>query len=254
MKKMSLLFISACLCLSVAVSCKKELSPENITSLTIVNALSGNRVMLADLSGKPANQFTGDGVLFLYYGVYDPGSRLSIPLKEQPLAFYKYPFVAGDQPLYQLSLNPKAGEINTLFVTGTQNHPEHLLVNEQPPYYTVKDSLVGLRLINLSAGSGPVQVKISGQGLNTVVMSNNLAYKSFTTYLPVAATSKVGDLLVEFFDQASGHLLASYPLPAVGDTLIDNPWRYRNYTLALIGLPTPANVADAQGVLKIYDF
>jgi len=254
MKKMSLLFISACLCLSVAVSCKKELSTENITSLTIVNALPGNRVMLADLSGKPANQFTGDGVLFLYYGVYDPGSRLSIPLKEQPLAFYKYPFVAGDQPLYQLSLNPKAGEINTLFVTGTQNHPEHLLVNEQPPYYTVKDSLVGLRLINLSAGSNPVQVKVSGPGLSKPIISNNLAYKSFTTYLPVAAGSNVGDLLVEFFDQASGNLISSFPLPGVGATLTDNPWRYRNYTLALKGLPNALDPADAQGIFKIYDF
>ncbi|MBE9598547.1 DUF4397 domain-containing protein [Pedobacter sp. MC2016-24] len=250
---MSLLFISACLCLSVAVSCKKELSPENVTSLTIINALPGNRFMLADLSGKSTDESITGG-LALYYGVYDPNTRLSVTAGEQPMAFYKSPVLTGDKPLYQLSLNPKGGEITTLFLTGTQSHPEHFVVNDKPPFYSVKDSLVGLRLINLSAGSGPLQVKISGQGLNTVVMSNNLAYKSFTTYLPVAATSKVGDLLVEFFDQATGDLVASYPLPGVGAVLTDNPWRYHNYTLALIGLPNAAGTADAQGVLKIYDF
>lgn len=253
MKKLSLLYILVCLCLSVAVSCKKELSPENVTSLTIVNALPGNRFMLADLTGKPAGESLS-GELLLYYGIYDPSTRLSVTAREQPMAFYKYPFVTGDQPLYRLSLNPKGGEITTLFLTGTQSHPEHLVVNDPPPFYSVKDSLVGLRLINLSAGSAPMKVKISGQGLNTMIMSSNLAYKNFSTYLPVAATSKVGDLLVEFFDQATGDLIASYSLPAVGDTLTDNPWRYHNYTLALIGLPNAANTADAQGVLKIYDF
>jgi len=253
MKKLTLLYLSICLCLSATLSCKKELSPQNVTSLTIVSAISGSPLMLADFTGKPADQFSGEG-LFLYYGIYDPNARLAPLVREQSLAIYKYPYVAGDPQFYKLTLNPKIGEVNTLFLTGTQSHPEHFVVNELPPYYAVKDSLVGLRFVNLSAGSGPVQVKISGQGLNTAIISNNLAYKSITTYLPVPANSKIGDLFVEFYDQASGTLLDTFTLTGVGDTLKDNPWRYRNYTLALKGLPNAANPDDEQGIFKIDDY
>jgi hypothetical protein len=253
MKKLILLYFSGFLCLSAVISCKKDPSPETVTSLTIVNALPGNRLMIADFSGKPANQFVGEG-LTLYYGLYDPSSRLSLPKRDQPLTFYKYPFVAGDQPLYNLNLNTKPGEINTLFLTGTKSQPEHFVINEKPPYYSVKDSLVGLRFVNLSAGSGPMQVKISGEGLSTGISNNDLVYKGITGYLPIPATSRVGDLLVEFYDQASGKLLAALTLEKVGATLTDNPYRYRNYTLALIGLPDASEPADAQRVLKINDY
>lgn len=253
MRQLTLLYLSACLCLSATFSCKKELSPQNVASLTIINALPGNRLLLADLSGKQTNEFAGAGI-YLYYGAYDPNTRLSVTMREQPMAFYKYPFADGDQPLYQLSLHPKHGEISTLFLAGTQHQPEHLVINEKPPHYAVRDSLVGLRFINLSAGSSPVQVKISGQGINPIVLTNNLAYKNFTTYLPVMATSNVGDLLVEFFDQASDRLIASFPLAGVGATLTDNPWRYRNYTLVLKGLPNAVDADNAQGVFKIDDY
>jgi len=252
MKKLTL-YITTCLCLSLVLSCKKALQPENITSLTIINALPGNRLMVADFSNKPASEFNSEG-LWLYYGLYDSNSRLSVPIREQKLIFYKYPFVKGDQSLYQLTLNPKEGDINTLFVTGTQSQPEHFVVNTKPPYYTVKDSLVGLRFVNLSAGSGPVQVKVSGEGLTTAITTNNLAYKGITNYLPIPANSKIGNLLVEFIDQASGQLIANYPLNAVGGTITDNPWRYRNYTFALKGLPGATNVADVHDVFKINDY
>lgn len=252
MKRLTL-YITACLCLSLILSCKKALQPENIASLTIINALPGNRLMLADFSDKPASQFNSAG-LMLYYGLYDPSSRLSVKLNEQKLIFYKYPFVKGDQSLYQLTLNPKEGDINTLFITGTQAKPEHFEVNMKPPHYAVQDSLVGLRFVNLSAGSAPVQVKVSGQGLTTAITTNNLAYKGITHYLPIPANSKIGNLLVEFIDQVSGQLLASYPLDAVGGTVADNPWRYRNYTFALKGLPGATNVADAVDVFKINDY
>jgi len=246
--------MTACLCLSMILCCKKALQPEkDITSLTIINALPGNRLMWADFSNKPADQFNSAG-LMLYYGLYDPSSRLSVRAREQKLNFYKYPFVKGDQSLYQLTLNPKEGDINTLFVTGTQSQPEHFVVNMKPPYYKVTDSLVGLRFVHLSAGSAPVQVKVSGQGLTTAITTNNLAYKGITQYLPIPASSKIGNLLIEFIDQASGQLVASYPLNDVGGTITDNPWRYRNYTFALKGLPGAANVADAVDVFKINDY
>lgn len=253
MKKMTLLYLSACLCLSVVISCKKDPSPESTASLTLIDALPGYKYILTDFPEKRTELFSGMSLL-LYYGIYAPNCHLSVAAKEQSIAFYKYPFVANDQPIYQLKLKPASGEISTLFITGTLAKPEHFIVTATPPYHGVNDSIAGLRFVNLSAGSGPVNVKISGQGLNNVISSNNLAYKGSTAYLPVPATSKIGDLLVEFYDQASGNLLASYAMPGVGATLIENKWRYRNYTLALKGLPNASNPADAQGVMLIDDF
>lgn len=252
MKKLTLLYLFACLCLSVVISCKKDPSPESTASLTIIDALPGYQYILTNFTDKQTAP-SGEGLL-LYYGIYNPFCHLSVAAKEQSIAFYKYPFVANDQPIYQLKLKPASGEISTLFITGTLAKPEHFIVTAKPPYHEVIDSVAGLRFVNLSAGSGPVNVKISGQGLSTVISSNNLAYKGSTAYLPVPATSKIGDLLVEFYDQASGNLLASYAMPGVGATLIENKWRYRNYTLALKGLPNASNPADAQGIMLIDDF
>lgn len=251
MKQNILLYLSAFLCL--AVSCKKDQSSERIAGLTLINALSGCPQIVADFTGKPPAE-SYSGRMVFDYGVYRPSNHLSIQSKEQPLALYKFPFIAQDKPLCQLILKPAEGDMSTLFLTGTLAQPDQLLVTAKTPYYSVKDSLLGLRFVNLSPGSGPVRVKVSGQGLNADISSSELTYKGITSYLPIPATSKVGDLLVEFFDQASGNLVSSFNLAQVGAVLTDNQWRYKSYTLALKGLPNAARPTDAQGLFLINDF
>lgn len=251
MKNLILLYISACFLLSAAVSCKKDLSPEGTAGLTIINAIPDCPRAAMNFTDQESIYWYGS--LIVDYGVSGAFNHISVPAKEMPLAFKKWPdTTVNDKYIYKTVLHPAKGEISTLFFIGTLANPESMLVTKTPPYYSSTDSLMGLRLVNLSPGSAPVRVNISGQGVN--VTSNNLAYKGITDYLPLTATSKVGNLLVQFYDQASGNLLASYTLANVGSTVVNNPWRYRNHTIGLKGLPNAANVSEAQGAFLINDY
>lgn len=252
MKKLILIYFSACLILSVAVSCNKNVSPEGTTSFTIINTLPGCPYMSTNFSGQYAIKWYWSAKM-IGYGNFQPGYHLSIPVKAQPLALYNYPDTTEkDKPLYTLTLNPNPGDITTLFLSGTLAQPEHLLVTKKPPVYKLTDSLVGLRLINLSAGSSPLRVKITGSGVD--LSTNNLGYQGFTDYLMLPADSKIGNLLVQFFDQVTGDLLTTYTLSEVGATLTDNKWRYKNYTLAFYGLPNSTNPSYVQKTLLIDDY
>lgn len=252
MKKLILLYISGCFLLAAAVSCKKDISPEGTAALTVINAIPDCPVA--------AMNFTGNEIIYWYstmnvnYATYAPSFHMTVSSsKELPVAFKKFPdTTVNDKYIYKTVLHPANGEVSTLFLVGTLANPESMLVTKTPPHYSSTDSVMGLRVVNLSPGSAPVKVNISGQDVN--VTSNNLVYKGITDYLPLKATSKVGNLLVQFYDQASGTLLASYTLPNVGATATDNPWRYRNYTIALKGLPNAANASETQGAFVINDY
>lgn len=252
MKKLILIYFSACLILSLAVSCNKNASPEGTTSFTIINTLPGCPQISTNFSGQYAIKWYWSAKI-IAYGSFQPEYHLSIPAKAQPLALYNYPDTTEkDKPLYTLTLNPNPGDITTLFLSGSLAKPEHLLVTKKPPVYKLADSLMGLRLINLSAGSNPLRVKITGNGVD--LSRNNLGYQGFTDYLPLPADSKTGDLLVQFFDQATGNLLSSYTLSEVGVTQSDNKWRYKNYTLAFYGLPNSTDPSFVQKTLLINDY
>ncbi|SHF65204.1 DUF4397 domain-containing protein [Pedobacter caeni] len=251
MKHFILLYLSVALVLSAAVSCKKDVKSGGTAGLTIVNAIPDCPRMLAHLSwGQPKRWAE---VLFVDFDQYDPADHLSLPAGEQPLQFYRYPdTTVSDKPVHKMTIPLVAGDISTLFLMGTFAQPETMLVTKTPPYYSSKDSLVGLRLANLSPGTAPVRVKITGQGVN--MESTSLTYKGITDYISVPATSKVADLLVEFYDQTSGTLLAAYKLDGVGSLITNNRWRYRNYTLALIKGPGAKHPGAAQFVTLINDY
>jgi len=247
MKKLIFLYIQAGLLLSLIVSCKKELAPQATAAFTIVNAVSGSDNLVANFN----TNYTSEGIypvgMYVKYRVYAPHNHLTIPASEQPLLIYRYPAATEqNKPIYQLSVNPKAGEAGTLFLTGTLEQPETLLVTKLPPFHALADSVLGLRFVNLAPVKTPVRIRISGEGTDLSV--SNLAYKGATDYLAVNANAKVGHVLVEFFDQVSGTLLQTYTLKDVGTTTLEkNKWRYRNYTL--VWLPN-----DAKGMLAAEPF
>lgn len=252
MKKLILKYLTACVVLSVLISCSKDPNPEGVASLTIINALPGAATLSASFT-EPSDKKVFSGMLPIYYGTYSPLNQQSISVKQQLLSIYKLPdTLAQDKPIYQLKVNPAPNEISTLFLMGKLDQPDQLMVIAKPPYYTVADSVMGLRFVNLSLGSGPLRIKISGSGIN--VTSDNLSYKGITDYIKVSAKSNIGDLEVQVFNQTSTTPIASYVMSDVGITKMDNKWRFRNYTFALYGLPNASNPTDAQKILLINDF
>jgi len=252
MKKMIFLYIQAALFVSLTLSCKKGLRPEGTASLTVVNAMSGLNNGLVNFDPNylsTAKYLTG---MNAKYRVFDPGNHITIPAKEQPLVIYNAPVSnAQDKPIYQLNVNPTAGDASTLFLCGTTQKPESIVITQLPPYHSVADSTLGLRFVNLAPAKTPVRIRISGDGADKSV--NNLGYQSATGYLVVNARANVVNVLIEIFDQTTDALLQSYTLQDIGSTVTDqNKWRYRNYTL--IWLPNDVTGSLAAEPFLISDF
>jgi len=233
------------------VSCKKEAALPVVTSLTLVNAVAGSAPLVTD--------FTQNGYLPYYYGalqveygIYNDAFRLPIAKELQPLRLFQYPdTLSSSKPLFDLKLQLEKGSINTLFLTGTVAHPEYLISTGMPPFHQVADSTFGVRFINLSYQSRAVDVYvITGTGEKT---ADGLAYKSLTDYKRFKALATSGNYTFEFRDPQTQNVLASYVFNEVGKDS-GNLWHFRNFTLALIGLPGITQGDQKQNTLLVLNY
>lgn len=231
--KLNIILSISLLCFAF-VSCKKTEQVPVISHLSLFNAMPGDTKLLTSFRGtEPLDRYY-DGLLF-YYAVFSGLNKYAITKEEQPLAMYRYPdTLPTSKPLYDLNLKLKQGSINRLYFMGTVEHPDYLLSTFVPPAYNVADSTFGIKFLNLSYQSKPINVYLVSNGERKEV--EGLAYKGETEYKRYAAALKTGEYTFEFRDQETQKLLASYTTNGVGFAK-DNLWRFRNFTLALIGLP-----------------
>lgn len=235
MKTYNLRFILLISLMSYAfVSCKKTEETPVLTHLTLFNAMPGPEKLLPSFRGTaPLNRYY-DASLF-YYGVFDIGGRYAITKEDQPLAIYNYPdTLPTSKPLLDLQLKLNKGSINTLYFLGTAAQPDYLLDTYLPPFHNAADSTFGVRFLNLSYGSKPVSVYLVSNGERKEV--EGLAYKGVTAFKNYSATLETGDYTFEFRDQETQQFIASYTTKEIGKPS-ENAWRFRNFTIALIGLP-----------------
>ena len=221
------------------LSCAKQNTGNPTASLIIFNAVPGTT------SGLVTN-FNGGGQLVWYktalkltYGTQDKANQPLSFASGQKLAIYNYPdTMAQSAPLFNLALNLQPGTIHTLFLTGTLTAPDTLLTTDVYPYHPSSDSSVGVRIVNLSPGNAPISVNVTGNANGSEVSS--LSYKGITGFKMYPATSAVAHYNFEFRDAVSGTLLGSYDMTGVNATAGTNTRRFRNFTLAFMGLPTDA--------------
>ncbi|HEX9513050.1 MAG TPA: hypothetical protein VF939_21320 [Puia sp.] len=229
--------LSALLLLATLLSCGKSNPLPGTASLTVVNALAGSNSLATNFSNTQATSWDA----MIDFGNFQEFSSYS---GIQPLALYQVPdTLPKSAPMFVLSLNLPVNTIHSLFLTGTTSAPDTLLVTDTPPYHAAADSSMGIRFVNLSPGSAPVSVDIQGQANGSEAAS--LPYKSLTAFRNYSATSVVTGYNFEFRDAASGALLASYTL---------TPAAYRNYTIALEGLPGVNTGATAQAAFLISNY
>jgi hypothetical protein len=232
--------LAALLLLATLFSCSKTSSLPGTASLTIVNAVAGSNPLVTNFSSTQAIEWYGNAsqIAFGQYAEYNYYSGV------QPLGLYQYPdTVAQDPPLVSLVLTLPVGSIHSLFLTGTTNAPDTVFTTDAPPYHPPSDSSMGIRFINLSPGSAPVSVDIQGQANGSE--AGSVAYKGITAFKSYSATSVVAGYNFEFRDAASGTLLVSYAL---------TPAAYRNYTIALEGLPGPGGSAVPQAAWLVNNY
>lgn len=225
------------------VSCTKEKTYEGTASLTLINAVPNSTPSLVtNFSGTdPIHWY--QNALKLVYGTSGKANQNLSYTGEQRLAVYKYPDTgAHSTPLYDLTLNLHPGSIYTLFFTGTLSAPDTLMTLDMPPYHAASDSSLGIRFVNLMAGSTPVSVNLATKANGSEV--NNLSFKSITGFINYAATAGISKYTFEFRNTATGALITSIDVTSIGNAS-NNQRRFRNFTLALIGSPADPTTQKA---------
>jgi hypothetical protein len=218
----------------IILSCSKESARTGTASLSIVNAVPNSASLVTNFSGtEPIVWY--NNALKLEYAKMDIKQFTSAYSGEQPLAIYRLPDTAAHSaPLYNLVLDLQPGAMHTLFLTGTLAAPDTLFTTDWPPHHDLADSTLGIRFVNLSAGSNPVSVNIIGNANGSEVSS--LPYKGITDFKIYKATSQITGYKFEVRDAGTGALLGSVDVTGFNISY-NNARRYRNFTLAYMGLP-----------------
>ncbi|MHA4811419.1 hypothetical protein ACX0G9_25185 [Flavitalea flava] len=219
------------------ISCAKESIPAGTASLTIANGVTGSSILSTNFaSDGPVTFYTATQLA--YKGYAKNQNQFNAYSGSQRIRLFNYPdTLAKDKPLFDLMVDLPVGSISSLFLTGTIDAPDTLLVHDIIPFFPRDDSAMGIRFVNLSLGSGAISVNIQGAVNGSEVTS--LGYKAITDFNRYAVKSSLADYVFEFRDAASGTLLASYTTDQINNPGGPNPnlWIYRSFTIALVGKP-----------------
>lgn len=245
--------------LMLAAACRKtEIRTDGTASLSIINAIPGTSSLVTNFSGTAPLSNYYLNARQIAYNTFTQDYQFSSYSGNVRLALFNFPdTLAKSKPVVDLTLNLQIGSIYSLFVTGSIAQPDTLFTTDHPPYYAASDSITGIRFINLSPGSAPVSVNLAGQPDGSEI--NSLPYKSVTGFMRYPATDNISSYTFEFRDKASGRLLGSYEATGINNNSAtpDNPinkWRFRNCTLALLGLPDDGSGNGTQSILLINNY
>lgn len=252
MKKYKKNFTAAVYLISMLfVCCKTTEQPPAVSSLTMINAIADVPRLLGNFKGTIPVQYYAQ-VPPMKYGVYD-NNRFSITKTEQPLGVFKFPdTLSTSRPLFNLVLHLKPGTISSLFFVGTSDRPDTLMINSLPPYHKSADSTFAVRFVNLSYLSKPVDIyQVNGGRHKEDIQA--LPYKGFSGYKTYFAGLETENYIFEFRDRETQALLTTYVLDGVGGHT-GSLRRYRNFTLALKGLPGKNSGDQKQEAFLIDDY
>jgi hypothetical protein len=211
------------------------------SAITIVNAVVGSNPLVTNFTPGNGGKGGPDTLAYYYsatqiryssfteFGWYTGNTSLSV----SPITDTFFVAWSG-----MVDLTPNT--IHTLFLIGPDSTQiDTLFTLDSPPGHPPTDSSVGVRFVNVSPGSQPVSVDLQGMSPGSEVES--LSYKGVTPFKSYSANSNSpGSYVFEFRDPTSGNLLASYSMTGVtygtnGNTRA-NTWRFRNVTIALMGV------------------
>lgn len=215
------------------LSCSKQKAVPGTATFTIINAVPNSTPSLVtNFSGtEPLTWYST--ALKLVYAKSAATNQLSAYAGEQPLAVYRYPdTLAHSIPLFNLTLDLAPGSMHTLFLTGTLSAPDTVFTTDLLPYHSRSDSTMGIRFVNLLQGGNAVSVNINGKPNGSELSS--LAAKGVTDFKKYPATSGISTYKFEFRDASTGTLISN--LDVTGINAVNNARRYRNFTIALMGL------------------
>lgn len=215
------------ICLGVILllaGCKKsEFDAKPFASLKIVNVVAGGTTaklnsLALNISNNPttiSNSTTG--------------TSFALPAGNPDI--YIWPSADSLSPYYNSNKGVvmAANEYFTLFIGGTSADPQSVLINENYKDYT--DSIVGIRFVNMSPNSTPVNVTLSTS--TTTNQFSNVAFKDITDFKQFPATSNVTNYTFQVRRASSPNtVLSSVSISLSGTSAIP---RFKNVTIVFRG-------------------
>ena len=208
------------------LSCEKETDVRTayVADFRIVNVVTGGgTAKLNNLATNIANNPSTVGPLTTGSSFFlEPGNP----------NIYVWPSTDSLSPYYNAngSVTVTADESYFLVIGGTPASPASVLVKESWQNYT--DSVVGIRFVNMSPNSTPVNVTLSTS--TTTNQFSNVAFKDITDFKQFPATSNVTNYTFQVRRASSPNtVLSSFSISvATGTSAIP---RFKNVTIVFRG-------------------
>jgi hypothetical protein len=225
-------------------SCKKdqiEAKSRPMASLVVVNSItSGGDVKLNTVDRDSAKAYN-----YKTFSLLAGNTQIKLYPINNPTFFY-----------YNSVRNIINGGVYSLFLSGQGTAVDTVFIKDEiQPFYD--DSTLGVRVINLSPNSGPLNVTLAATP--TVNLFAGIAYKQLTSFAILPLKSVVAANSVSFqIKDASNNLLSTYILPATanstypGISILNS--RNRNLTLVIKGLVATTSGSDAFGVFPVANY
>jgi len=243
MKNIIKLILAVCVLLIVMSSCKKtETKSEPLASLNVITAvIGGGNVKLNTNEGDSAVAYN-----WKTFGIV-PSKEIRLYRTDNPSVIY-----FKDTPVTE------NGGTYSVFLAGQGSTFEPIFLKENLPAF-YRDSIFGVRIVNLSPNSTPINVTLeSATGTNVFT---GVAYKQvtgITTFplLNILASQPERMKTINFqVRDAAGTLLASYQLPPTANSTYARvsirDQRFKNISIVIKGLMGTTSGPDAFGVFPV---
>lgn len=217
MKQLTYLLILAAFGFTACTKTSLSLtSPTSLASLNVTNAVVGGSALTLNV----INGQTVTNNSYSHFSLVAGQSRVSL-----------FPAATPNTPYYNQTLSTANGSYYSLFLSGTSPSAiDATLIKES--YQNYADSLCGVRFINLSPGSNPISVNLTGGANGSEVSS--LAYKAYTDFKQYPAKKTNTSYAFQVRDATTGNLITSYTLTT--------PY-FHSVTIVLRGLVSGTPVA-----------
>ncbi len=256
MKNINILFLLPAFALLLS-SCKKTESANSYTSINVVNASIGTGAVKVNYFGRSINwkPYTGNSGIINY-------------ASSQILNIFnlnnEYPFtiVASDTSKMifnqKITMNPNA--MYSLFTTGQAPNYDAVFLEEKKIPYSLLDSVVSVRFINLSPNSPAVNITLASTP--TINVTTGLIYKQITDFktFPLLKIIPTGSVTFEVRDAISNMVLTNYtipstPLAGTAYPTVSVPLaRFKSLTIVIKGLAGMTTGTNAYSMFPVVHY
>lgn len=231
MKKLGYIFITVII---LFTSCdKNEIKIEPLATISVFNAVVDGKVV-------KLNTALRDSCLVMNY------KHFTI-LAKNSSALNFFPSGSSSMSYFNQSIDTKAGEIYSVFLTGSHSAPESVLIKDNIPAYPIED-IVNIRFVNLSPNSPALSINLVSPVSNDLFKDVN--YKKVTDFisLQVPVVTPIVPYVFQIKNN-TGTVLGTFTMPASGTVSVASS-RHRNVTLISKGLLSGTGV-NAFGIVAL---